>query len=192
MPGLVLASTSPYRRALLERLCVPFTVEAPGIDEAVAKSAGGNPLAIVQQLALQKATAVQRRHPDAIVIGCDQVATVDGIVLDKPGTEANARAQLQALRGREHRLLTAVAIAHAGGLREFVDTTRLILRPLADDEIARYLAADAPFDCAGSYKIEGLGITLFDRIDSRDYTAIVGLPLMQLSAELRRLGLRLP
>lgn len=192
MPGLVLGSTSTYRRALLERLRVPFTCEAPGVDESVAKAAGGNPLAIVQQLALQKALAVQRRHPDAIVIGCDQLASVDSLLLDKPGTAANARAQLQALRGREHRLLTAVAIAHAGGLQEFVDTTRLLMRQLSDDEIDRYVAAEQPFDCAGSYRIEGLGIALFERIDSRDHTAIVGLPLLQLSAELRRLGLFVP
>jgi septum formation protein len=135
---------------------------------------------------------VLSRHPDAIVVGSDQVATIDERVLDKPGTEANAREQLQLLRGREHRLLTAVAIAHGIELTEFVDTTRLVMRPLADDEIERYLAAERPFDCAGSYKIEGLGIALFERIDSHDQTAIIGLPLLRLAAELRRVGLHLP
>jgi septum formation protein len=192
MPRLILASTSTYRSALLERLRVPFTQESPGIDEAASKRAGETPVAIAQALARLKARAVLSRHPDAIVVGSDQVATIDERVLDKPGTEANAREQLQLLRGREHRLLTAVAIAHGIELTEFVDTTRLVMRPLADDEIERYLAAERPFDCAGSYKIEGLGIALFERIDSHDQTAIIGLPLLRLAAELRRVGLHLP
>lgn len=147
---------------------------------------------MVRHLAKCKALAVFERHPNAVVIGCDQAAIVDEQLLDKPGNVANATAQLQKLRDREHRLVTAVAIAHADGLLEFSDITRLSMRKLSDSEIARYLAAEDVLDCAGSYRIEGLGITLFDRIDTRDQTAITGLPLMQLSQELRKLGVALP
>ncbi len=192
MPELLLASTSIYRRALLARLCVPFTTQAPGVDEAAVKAGGKGPLAVVTELARQKARAVAAQHPFAIVIGSDQAAAVDGEILDKPGDVVRAAAQLRRLAGRAHELLTAVAIEHPAGVVEFVDTTRLHMRALSQAEIDRYLAAEAPFDCAGSYKIEGLGISLFERIDSQDQTAIIGLPLLRLGCELRRLGLRLP
>lgn len=192
MPTLILASTSPYRRQLLERLRVPFACERPGVDEDEVKRTHGSPLAVVQALARQKALAVAARHPGAIVVGSDQAATIDGAILDKPATVANALAQLQRLQGREHRLLTAVAIAHARGVVEFVDTTRLQMRPLAPAEIERYVAQEQPFDCAGSYKIEALGIALFESIASDDQTAIVGLPLLRLCRELRALGLAIP
>ena len=192
MPPLILASTSPYRRELLARLGAPFTCEKPGVDEDEVKQALRDPAAVVGELARQKALAVAQRHADAVVIGSDQCATIDGRVLDKPGDADGAHAQLRLLAGREHRLLTAVAIAHPGGVVEWTETTRLCMRPLADDEIARYVAAERPFDCAGSYKIEGLGISLFDAVDGADQTAIVGLPLLRLCRELRALGLRLP
>lgn len=192
MPQLVLASTSPYRRQLLERLQVPFSCAAPGVDEQSEKVSGQPPMVIAQRLARAKAEAVFARLPDAIVVGSDQVATLDGAILDKPGTADRAIAQLRSLRGREHRLVTAVAIRHPGGLAEFVDVTRLCMRDLDDGEIDRYVAADQPLDCAGSYKIEGLGISLFAAIDGEDQTAIMGLPLLALCAELRQLGLRLP
>lgn len=192
MPPLILASTSPYRRQLLERLRVPFACERPGVDEDAVKRSHEGPLAVVQALARQKALAVAARHPGAIVVGSDQAATIDGAILDKPATVANAQAQLQRLQGREHRLLTAVAIAHARGVVEFVDTTRLQMRPLAPGEIERYVAQEQPLDCAGSYKIEALGIALFESIASDDQTAIVGLPLLRLCRELRALGLAIP
>ena len=192
MPDLILASTSPYRRQLLERLRVPFTCEAPGVDEEAVKRSTPEPLAVVRELARQKALAVQQRHPAAIVIGGDQAATIDGAVLDKPGTAALAKAQLQRLQGQEHQLLTAVAIAHPGGLVEFVDATFLRMRPLDAAAIERYVAAEQPLDCAGSYKIEGLGIALFQRVTGDDQTAITGLPLLRLCQELRALGVALP
>lgn len=192
MRQLVLASASPYRRQLLERLRLPFTIERPGVDEDVVKRRRQEPLATVQELARLKALAVATRFPEAIVIGSDQIATIDGTILDQPGTVPKAIAQLRLLAGREHRLLTAVALAHRAGLVTFVDTTTLRMRHLADAEIERYVAAESPLDCAGSYKIEGLGITLFDRIDSADQTAIIGLPLLTLSSALRGLGLPLP
>ncbi|MGC6488618.1 MAG: Maf family protein [Planctomycetota bacterium] len=192
MRPLVLASTSRYRRALLERLQLPFEAVPPGVDEGAVKAQGGDPRALVEELARQKAEAVLARRPDAVVIGSDQAGVLDGRVLDKPGTEANARAQLGALRGRPHELVTAVAVAHPGGLMRFTDVTTLVMRDLDDDEIARYVAAEQPLDCAGSYKIEGLGIALFERVESRDHTAIVGLPLIDLVGALRSLGFRLP
>ena len=192
MPRLVLASTSSYRRQLLERLRLPFSCEAPGVDEDAVKRNTPEPLAVVRELAKQKALAVQKQHPDAIVIGGDQAATLDGAILDKPGTAAAAHAQLQRLQGQEHQLLTAVAIVHPGGLCEFLDATFLRMRPLTAVEIERYVAADQPLDCAGSYKIEGLGIALFQRVQGEDQTAIQGLPLLRLAQELRGLGLQVP
>jgi|LakMenEpi03Aug12_release.lakeMendotaPanAssembly.Ray.scaffolds.fasta_scaffold297067_2 septum formation protein len=191
-PPLILASTSPYRRDLLARLGAAFSCEKPGVDEDAVKRTLREPAAVVAELAQQKALAVAARHRLAIVVGSDQCATVDGRVLDKPGSADGATAQLRLLRGREHRLLTAVAIAHPGGLVAWTETTRLCMRALTDDEIARYVAAERPFDCAGSYKIEGLGISLFDAIDGADQTAIVGLPLLRLCRELRALGMVLP
>jgi len=192
MAGLILGSSSRYRRELLERLRVPFTVVAPDVDETPAKASGAQPQSIVAELARSKARAVHELHPKSVVIGCDQAAVLESQLLDKPHTEGKAIEQLRQLRGREHRLITSVAIAHDDGMVEFTDITRLAMRELSDAEIERYVQNEQPLDCAGSYMIEGLGISLFDRIDTRDHTAIVGLPLMQLCTELRRLGVALP
>jgi len=192
MPEVVLASTSPYRRLLLERLRLPFTCVAPQVDEAAVKATIQEPMQLATELARRKALAVAKDHPDALVIGSDQVATLDGTVLDKPGSAARAAAQLQRLQGREHQLITAVAIAHGGEVAAFVDVARLCMRMLSAAEIERYVAQDQPFDCAGSYRIEGLGIGLFCAISCEDQTAIVGLPLLRLCAELRQLGLAIP
>lgn len=191
-PPLVLASTSPYRRHLLARLGVPFTCEAPGVDEDAVKRRGGTAQAIVAELARAKTLAVAARHPEAVVIGSDQAACLDGALLDKPGTASAAIDQLERLQGRTHELLTAVAIASGGELVEFTDATRLTMRTLTRAEIERYVAAERPLDCAGSYKIEGLGIALFDRVECADQTAIMGLPLLRLCRELRRLGVPVP
>lgn len=191
-PPLILASTSRYRRALLERLGVPFTAIAPDVDEASVKARIGEPDAAAVALARAKAEAVAAEHRDAVVIGSDQIATIDGRILDKPGSAARAIEQLQSLRGRTHRLVTAVAIAHPAGLVEFVDVTSLTMRAVDDAALARYVAAEQPFDCAGSYKIEGRGIALFATISSADQTAIVGLPLLRLAQELRVLGFVIP
>lgn len=192
MRPLVLASTSPYRRALLERLRIRFTCERSDVDEAALKGDGREPLAVATALARQKALAVHARCPDAIVIGSDQVATIDGRILDKPGGAEAAAKQLGLLAGREHLLLTAVAIAVDDRVVEFADVTRLCMRALEPVEIDRYVAAEQPFDCAGSYRIEGLGIALFAAIDGEDQTAIMGLPLLRLCAELRQLGVAVP
>ena len=192
MADLILASTSKYRRELLTRLKLPFETVAPGVDEVAVKAAGGPAREVVEELARRKAEAVRRLRPSDIVIGSDQAAVLDGEVLDKPGTEANAVAQLRSLRGRRHQLITAVAVAHPGGIERFTDVTNLTMRRLTDEEITRYVRAEMPLDCAGSYKIEGLGVTLFEQIETRDHTAIVGLPLAQLSDTLRDLGFALP
>ena len=173
----------------MERLAIPFSCQAPGVDEDSVKRLGREPFATVQELARKKAQSVFQRNPTSVVIGSDQAAVLESDLLDKPGDAAAAIAQLQRLRGREHLLLTAVAIAHGEGMIEFAEVTRLLMRNLTDEEIADYIATEKPFDCAGSYKIESLGITLFDRIDSQDHTAIIGLPLLRLSRELRQIGI---
>lgn len=190
---LVLASTSRYRRALLERLGVPFEAAAPDCDEEALKPglAHLDVPARAQHLARAKAQSVAARFPDALILGSDQMAEVDGEVLDKPGTPARAIAQLTRLVGRTHHLHTAVTLLHApsGRVEEHVDTTRLTLRALPPDALARYVARDAPLDCCGSYRIESLGIALFARVEGEDPTAIEGLPLMRVAAMLAGAGL---
>lgn len=192
MPLLVLASTSPYRRALLERLGVSFTCVDPGIDEAALRQPGQAPEALAAVLARAKATAVGKLHPDATVVGSDQVCAVDETILGKPGTAAAAIEQLLILQGREHRLITAVAVAQGRTVVNFADVTWLRMRPLDRGEVERYVAQDQPLDCAGSYKIEALGIALFEQLRSADHTAITGLPLLRLSRALRELGFAIP
>jgi septum formation protein len=188
---LLLASTSPYRRALLARLRLPFEVVPSEVDETAY--AGESPLALVQRLAQAKATAVAVRAGDAWAIGSDQVAELDGRALGKPGGADAAIAQLGALAGREVPFHTAVAVVHGDG-RSFtaLDTTRVRMRALSVAEIARYVAQETPYDCAGSFKSEGLGITLFDAIESQDPTALVGLPLIATARLLRQAGFGVP
>ncbi|MFO0627945.1 MAG: nucleoside triphosphate pyrophosphatase [Polyangiales bacterium] len=190
---LVLASTSRYRRGLLARLGVDFEAVAPDCDEEALKPglAHLEVPARAQHLARAKAQSVAAQFPDAVVLGSDQIAEVDGEVLDKPGTPERARGQLLRLAGRTHRLHTAVTLLHApsGRLVEHVDTTRLTLRALSTDAVARYVERDAPLDCCGSYRVESLGIALFARIEGDDPTAIEGLPLMRVAAMLADLGL---
>jgi septum formation protein len=192
-----LASTSTYRRELLTRLRLPFSCSAPGVDET--RRAGEPPLAVAVRLARAKASAVALQHPDAWVVGSDQVAVRGGgsseeIVLGKPGTEAACMEQLHGNSGQTLSFLTAVAVMRHDGrsVHEFVDDTRVTFRALDDAVIERYMALEAPFDCAGGFKSEGLGITLCESIDSTDPTALIGLPLIQLSRILRGVGFQLP
>lgn len=191
-PRLVLASTSVYRRALLDRFRLPFECIPPGVDESHFHRTAADPLHLATALARAKAEAVARLHPDAVVIGSDQVAEVDRDVLEKPGSRENACAQLARLAGRTHRLHTAVTVLAPGSATTDLVTVRLRMRPLDDESIARYVDADTPFDCCGSYRIESLGITLFEAIDAEDATAIEGLPLITLARRLREAGFRLP
>jgi septum formation protein len=189
---LILASTSPYRRALLERLRVPFDTVRPGVDEQAR--VGESPSARASRLSLAKAEAVAGFHPEAIVIGSDQVAALGDRVLDKPGNAENCRAQLGALSGNTARFLTGCAVvgAAAGVRLSHLDTTTVTFRALQPQEIVRYVDREQPFDCAGGFKMEALGITLFERIESADPTALIGLPLIWLAGALRQAGYLAP
>ena len=188
-PRLVLASTSPYRRELLQRLRLPFVVMSPQVDETAAP--GETPIALARRLALAKANAVAAREPRAIVIGSDQVAELDGAALGKPGNHDRATQQLRSMSGRRVRFHTAVAVACAssGFLQQALVTVTVRFRQLSDLEIDRYLLLEQPYDCAGSAKCETLGIVLAEAIESDDPTALVGLPLIRTSAMLRAAGL---
>lgn len=189
---LILASTSRYRRELLQRLGLAFDCEAPGVDETPLE--GESPVHLGARLARAKAESVRLRHPDAIVIGSDQVAEISGQALGKPGDHAGAVRQLQACRGQEVIFHTAVCVldARSGARHAFVDETRVHFRELSDAEIERYLEAERPYDCAGSFKSEGLGVTLFASISNHDPTGLIGLPLIALAQSLRDCGYRLP
>ena len=192
MPRLVLASTSRYRRELLERLRLPFDVARPEVDETALS--GESPRDLSIRLAGAKARAVAAQQADdAWALGSDQVAEVEGCALGKPGGREAAIAQLRAMSGRVVRFHTALCLAHADG-RSFagIDQTEAHVRALTDAEIARYVDAEQPFDCAGSFKSEGLGIALFERIDNRDPTALIGLPMIATCKLLREAGFALP
>ena len=186
---LILASTSRYRRELLQRLALDFDAIAPDVDET--PRAGEAPAALAMRLALAKAEAVSLRRPDAIVIGSDQVADLDGLPIGKPGDHARATAQLRAMRGRTVVFQTAVAVVcRDGGYSEAaLACVAVRFRMLADDEIEHYLRTEQPYDCAGSAKAETLGIALLDSIESDDPTALIGLPLIRTCALLRRAGI---
>ena len=189
---LILASTSPWRRELLARLGLPFTCEDPAVDEDAWKSRLSDPRELAITLAREKARAVAAGHPAAGVIGGDQLACIDGTILGKPGTSERAVEQLAQLAGRTHELITAICVCHGGQEREHLDVTRLTMRPLDRAALGRYVAADNPTGCAGSYMLEQRGITLFEQIDSADHTAITGLPLIALTGLLTELGFEIP
>ncbi len=192
MPRLTLASTSRYRRELLERLRLPFAVARPEVDETALP--GETPLALAIRLAEAKAQAVARTLTgDSWALGSDQVADLDGRPLGKPGGRDAAIAQLRAMSGGMVRFHTALCLAHADGRTlAAIDLTEVRFRALADAEIERYVDAEQPFDCAGSFKSEGLGIALFESIDNRDPTALIGLPLIATCTLLRQAGFPLP
>jgi len=189
LPDLILGSTSRYRRELLERLRLPFTVAAPDVDET--PQAGELPAPLALRLALAKAREVAARHPGAIVIGSDQVADLDGQPMGKPGQHDRAVAQLRAMRGRAVVFQTAVAVVRpdTGYERVQLAPVTVRFRDLSDAEIEHYLRTEQPYDCAGSAKCETLGIALLEAIESDDPTALVGLPLIRTCAMLREAGL---
>lgn len=189
---LVLGSTSRYRRELLSRLNIPFSIDSPEVDETPLP--GEAPRELALRLALAKAHAVAQRHPQALVIGSDQVADLQGEPLGKPGTHERATTQLKAMRGNSVIFHTAVAVVCLETGFEHVDLAPVTVqfRPLSDEEIERYLRAEQPYDCAGSAKSEGLGISLLNSIDSDDPTALIGLPLIRTCRMLRAAGLVLP
>ena len=192
VPSLILASTSAYRRELLARLRVPFEALAPGCEEHRLPDEPAQALAL--RLAKLKAETVAARHPDSVVIGSDQVAVRGNEILGKPGSVERCAEQLLQSSGGEVVFLTAVHVVdgRSGRAEPHLDHTVVRFRELHVDEVARYIAADAPLDCAGGFKAESLGIALFDRIESSDPTALTGLPLIWLSAALRRAGIPVP
>ncbi len=188
MTQLILASTSTYRAAVLQRLGIPFDAVAPDCDEDRYPDLGPDDLARI--LAIEKAAS--RAQPGALVIGSDQVVDLDGEVLGKPHTVEKAQRQLERMQGRTHRLVTAVAVASADRTEVAIDVHTMTMRALTPEVIARYIAYDRPLDCAGSYKLESRGIALFERIEAdpetHDDTAIQGLPLMKTLRLLRGFG----
>lgn len=187
--ALVLGSTSPYRRELLQRLRLPFAVQAPGVDESALP--GETPAQLADRLALAKARAVAGQHPQAVVIGSDQVADLDGAAIGKPGSHERAVQQLLHMSGREVAFRTAVAVVclDSGFQAHARVDVQVRFRTLRLEEIEAYLRAEAPYDCAGSAKAEGLGIALLDSIGSDDPTALLGLPLIATCRLLRAAGL---
>jgi septum formation protein len=188
---LILASTSPYRKALLERLNMPFVCIPSNADESILE--GESSAELAARLAHSKSHQVWKQHPESVVIGSDQVADLDGLRLGKPGSVERAIRQLQACSGRTVRFYTAVCILAPGGQRrDHLDITEVRFRDLDLDEIRRYISADQPLDCAGAFKAESLGITLFSAILNTDPSALTGLPLIWVSQALRELGIQTP
>lgn len=188
---LILGSTSAYRRELLQRLRIPFTVEAPQVDET--PTPGEQPAAIAKRLAMAKALAIAQRFPDCVVIGSDQVADLHGKALGKPGSHARAVDQLRQMRGQTVVFQTAVAVVCQASQfsQHSLAAVQVKFRDLSDLEIEHYLRAEQPYDCAGSAKSEGLGISLLESIDNDDPTALVGLPLIRTCRMLRAAGIHL-
>ncbi len=190
--ALILASGSPYRAQLLARLELPFESIAPDIDET--PRAGETPSNLSQRLAREKAARIAALQPAAVIVGSDQCAALDGRILGKPGGREQALAQLRAASARAVEFLTAVAVRVPGRATPLthLDRTRVGFRPLSEPEIERYVDRERPFDCAGAFRAEALGIALFERIDAADPTALIGLPLIALSAMLREAGFEIP
>lgn len=185
---LILASTSKYRGELLSQLGWAFEAVAPGVDEDKLKDTGLSPADLATTLSNFKAEAVFAKRPGSCVIGSDQVCTMNGIIFGKPGSPERAAEQLSQMQGKSHELLTAVTVIHPGGAETFLNRTILHMRPLNLKQIYEYVARDLPLDCAGSYKLESSGIKLFKNIEMNDHTAIIGLPLIELTSILLKLG----
>lgn len=192
LPEIVLASTSPYRRALLNRLGLPFRCRSPRCDEDALKRLEGDARTLAERLAFAKAASVKLDEPDAAIIGCDQVAAFEGQIFGKPGNASAAIEQLSAMAGQTHELHTALVVLHQDRVIRHTDLTTLRMKHLSRAAIERYIATDEPLDCAGSYKLESRGIVLFDRIETKDHTAITGLPLIALVSILSGLGFEIP
>jgi septum formation protein len=194
MRPIVLASTSPYRSSLLGQLGIKFVTQDPGVNENPIKALVRDPRKLVRSLAKVKAEALGQRFPEALIIGGDQVAELDGEILSKPGSVPAACRQLGRLAGRTHRLWTGVAVhePRTGRTLSAVERHCLTVRKLSRKQIRAYVEGVQPVDCAGSYKIEGMGMALFEDIRGRDPSAIVGLPLLRLVGLLLKFGVPLP
>jgi septum formation protein len=192
MPPLILASTSRYRRELLTRFGLEFRSVAPGVDEAPSLAESAHDRAV--RLALAKASAVASQYPGSVIIGSDQVGVCKGESLEKPGNADRARVQLQWLSASAATFYTAVAVLQTEPVHslQFVDTTTVYFRALSGEEIERYIEVEKPFDCAGAFRCEGLGVSLFTRVVSEDPTGLIGLPLIAVARSLRQLGFPVP
>jgi MAF protein len=192
MLPLILASSSPYRRQLLARLGLKFDCQSPNIDETPLP--GEKPQQLVKRLAEQKAAAVATDHPEALIIASDQVAALDGNILSKPGTDENALKQLSACRGRSVTFYTSLCLLNSqtGHQQLIVEPFTVHFRQLDEEQLKRYIAAEQPLDCAGSFKMEGLGISLFERLEGDDPNSLIGLPLIRLVSILQREQLEIP
>ena len=189
-PPLILASSSPYRARMLARLGLPFSTATSGIDET--PEPGESPQALVQRLALGKAMHVAPRHPQALIIGADQVSVLDDEILGKPGARARAIAQIQRMSGKRVDYLSGIALVGPGVERVDIVPTRLTYRRLDPKEIERYVDRDQPFDCAGAMRSESLGIALLESLSSDDPTALIGMPLIRIAQWLRTAGFEIP
>ena len=189
--ALILASSSKYRKLLLQRLGIPFECLSPDIDETAFENE--TPGELVERLATQKAEIISRKHPLAIVIGSDQLAVFDGRIIGKPGSHQGALNQLTSFSGQTVEFLTAVTVIsrQTGYSERYTDCTRVCFRTLKHEEIESYLLREKPYDCAGAFKAESLGIVLFERVVNEDPTALIGLPLIRTAAMLCRAGLQL-
>ena len=189
-PPLVLASNSPYRAEMLQRLGVLFTAVTSGIDETPAD--GESPEHLVRRLALDKARHVARKHSEALIIGADQVARLEGRVLGKPGTRERAIAQIREMSGNTVEYLSGIALVGPGQQRIDIVPTRLQYRRLTQSEIERYVERDQPLDCAGAMRSESLGISLLESLSSDDPSALIGIPLIRIAQWLREAGFEIP
>jgi septum formation protein len=192
MQQLVLASSSPFRRSLLQRLGLPFESANPEVDET--PQANEKPEQTASRLALAKAQAVAVRFPGALIIGSDQVAVCDGVILGKPGTHGNAVTQLRMVRGNSAAFYTALCLLNSatGSSQSALAVNTVFFRDYSDDDIERYLQREQPYNCAGSAKAEGLGIVMIARMQGDDPNALIGLPLIELTSMLRREGVAIP
>ncbi|MEZ0392657.1 MAG: nucleoside triphosphate pyrophosphatase [Pseudobdellovibrionaceae bacterium] len=190
MTQLVLASTSPYRKELIEKLGLPFIFQAPKCDEEALKGKIRDPIELASTLAQAKAQSLSQ--PDNCVIGGDQVVAFGSEILGKPLTFENAFAQLQKMQGSTHRLITSVHVINKGQPHAILDVTEIEMRKLTSEQIEAYLKRDEPFDCAGSYKIEKSGLVLLKQVRSQDFSAIEGVPLIRLTQLLSDLGYSIP
>jgi septum formation protein len=189
-PELILATTSRYRLALLDRLGIVYRSVAHKLDERTAQPEGASPEEVACALARGKVESVAAEFPGCLVLGSDQVVSFGDELLHKPETEENADKQLERLSGKKHRLLTAVALRKPDGTwEESLDVHEMFMRPLSEPQLRAYVERERPLDCAGSYKIEGLGIALFESIKGDDYTGIIGLPLTDIVGMLARAGI---
>lgn len=191
MTQIILASKSPYRKNLLSQILDQFECVNSQIDEAILKNQIKDPVELSVKLSQEKAIKVQERHKDSIIIGSDQVCYFNNQILGKPKTQSNAERMLNEMQGSSHQLITSYAIYKDSKVITHTNTTTLTMRTLTPQQVSDYIKQDSPLDCAGSYKLEQKGIALFEKVETCDHTAIIGLPLIQLTTDLIKLGAKI-